>query len=295
MNHATIAENFSNGATSGKGFNMYIENDKMFSYGSHYVLAKRFNDGVFLLNGDRYSVSTSKHQSHTRRACYGPTTSFTALQNAGIDIDDMQIIAHSDDKLDTLHNCNPESIKAFRNTIPMGATISYQKDKETGKIEQISYHLAGSSLIKANDSHYICGMDEMSYFVSQLPHGCHSVEAAYQMLKPKLIRTIETENPETIVQRQGEWFFYPVPKGAIKQHAIKKKDFNKNIALPTTDSQSNLHTVTRILPVMSNDKDLFYCFGTVRHPQHKMLKLGNVIHLAICNTAVNNWSVDGVD
>ncbi len=52
---------------SGNG-NFYFRNRELFSYGSHFLVGFVMPDGVALLNGDSYSVSTSKHQSYAARA-----------------------------------------------------------------------------------------------------------------------------------------------------------------------------------------------------------------------------------
>ncbi len=42
---------------------VFFRDSKLYSYGSHYPLAIRQTDGTYLLNIDRYSVTTSKHRS----------------------------------------------------------------------------------------------------------------------------------------------------------------------------------------------------------------------------------------
>lgn len=48
--------------------NMYFNSDAIFSYGSHFPLAKFLNDDTVLINTDGYSVSTSKHKQEVRGA-----------------------------------------------------------------------------------------------------------------------------------------------------------------------------------------------------------------------------------
>ena len=47
--------------------NVYFEGHTLYSYGSHFPLAIKYN-GSFLLNGESYSITTSKHQSQARQA-----------------------------------------------------------------------------------------------------------------------------------------------------------------------------------------------------------------------------------
>lgn len=48
--------------------NFYFEGRTLFSYGSHFVVGYIMPDGLALLNGNSYSISTSGHQSDARRA-----------------------------------------------------------------------------------------------------------------------------------------------------------------------------------------------------------------------------------
>jgi len=47
--------------------NVYFDGDVLYSYGSHFPLAIKYK-GRVLLNGDSYSVTTSKHQGQARQA-----------------------------------------------------------------------------------------------------------------------------------------------------------------------------------------------------------------------------------
>lgn len=70
MTNKQIVEKFVSGATKGKNSNgsMFIEGDTLYSYGYHFPLAKRNEDGTFWVNPDRYSVTTSKQQGMVRYA-----------------------------------------------------------------------------------------------------------------------------------------------------------------------------------------------------------------------------------
>jgi hypothetical protein len=49
---------------------MYYTGDTIYSYGQHFPMAKHVKDGNVLLTTQEYSVSTSRHLSHTRQACH---------------------------------------------------------------------------------------------------------------------------------------------------------------------------------------------------------------------------------
>lgn len=70
MTNQQIINKFANGATSGNNSNrsLFIEGDTIYSYGYHFPLARRNADGTFWVNPDKYSVTTSKHQSMVRGA-----------------------------------------------------------------------------------------------------------------------------------------------------------------------------------------------------------------------------------
>lgn len=79
MTNQQIINNFVNGATTGKITRnnpyaggkltpLFIEGDTIYSYGKHFPLARRNADGTFWVNPDKYSVTTSKHQSMVRGA-----------------------------------------------------------------------------------------------------------------------------------------------------------------------------------------------------------------------------------
>lgn len=58
--------------------NIYARGQVLYSYGDHFPLVRYIPEhGVFLENCDRYSTSTSKHQSYTRRLRPHLFTSFS--------------------------------------------------------------------------------------------------------------------------------------------------------------------------------------------------------------------------
>jgi hypothetical protein len=71
MNNSDVAYAFAAGATGGKGSNMFIEGDTIYSYGYHFKIAKRLGGREYLYNSDSYSSSTSQHKSHVRQAISG--------------------------------------------------------------------------------------------------------------------------------------------------------------------------------------------------------------------------------
>lgn len=64
------AQRSQNSGKSGNG-NFHFEGPFLFSCGSHFLVGYALPDGRALLNGDRYSVSTSRHQSDAWQAVLG--------------------------------------------------------------------------------------------------------------------------------------------------------------------------------------------------------------------------------
>lgn len=100
-------------ALSTEGRNLLSVGDTLFSYGRHFPLAiasrnARGKVTHFVLNGDRYSVTTSRHQGMTRRLCgrlahqLGDVPviilPFSALAAAGVDPNDIEPIDVRDDR-----------------------------------------------------------------------------------------------------------------------------------------------------------------------------------------------------
>ncbi len=68
-NHSEVAHYWANRVQSeGKAGSMYFHDKEIFSYGSHFCIAKFVKPDTVLFNSNSYSVSTAKHQSLTRQA-----------------------------------------------------------------------------------------------------------------------------------------------------------------------------------------------------------------------------------
>lgn len=89
-------------APLGSGYsrgNVYERDGKVYSYGSHFEMGRLVKPGprsgvapFFLLNGDSYSNTTTRHQSYVRAAVHATGLAsvlipHTAMERAGIDLD----------------------------------------------------------------------------------------------------------------------------------------------------------------------------------------------------------------
>lgn len=69
MDNKQVAHLWANKSrASAKGSHFFFEGDTIYSYGSHFPIA-RHCDGVILFTRQDYSVTTSKHKSYVRMAC----------------------------------------------------------------------------------------------------------------------------------------------------------------------------------------------------------------------------------
>lgn len=69
MTNKQVCEAFVNGATRGKSLHMFIEGNRLYSYGYHYVLGERLVDETIRINTFKYSPTAQRHISLLRAAC----------------------------------------------------------------------------------------------------------------------------------------------------------------------------------------------------------------------------------
>ncbi|MFA5276494.1 MAG: hypothetical protein WC417_06360 [Candidatus Omnitrophota bacterium] len=297
MNHIDVIKNFRYGKNR-RGSRVFADGNVLYSYGRHFplVIRRDGNSNIksgsewFLCNGDKYSRSTSKHQSYTFPVFPDfPRVAFSALRAAGINPLSCYLVDFEKDIFKTSNTWDDNFIN-FKSEVPRGA--EYHEDRSlNGELFRKYYHLIGGCLLKHFGNYYICGMDEGSYFVSQLPRKVTTISGAYKMLKPYKVQQAEKDGLRVI--RQGEWFFIPRPD--IK---IKEKQFVKSGTLPRENEQSNKHICTRLF----KSKGRFYAKGICRHYRangrkgdHRPLKLGDgkQVFEAVENMAKGSWSANG--
>jgi hypothetical protein len=152
--HSEIAKKFAarklnrrTGDCSWSGSRMYASGDTLYSYGSHFPLARflgeKAGESVFIKNGDRYSSSTSGHQSITQGACKGPTVSVSALRAAGINFYNLALPPVVEQKE---RRYESDSDQTYNNRLP-AFVIAYRpdfrehiyRDKEGGYWRDLDY------------------------------------------------------------------------------------------------------------------------------------------------------------
>jgi hypothetical protein len=269
---------------------------------------RNLKDGTtwYLLNGDTYSNTTACHVSKTWHYFQAePRISYSAAMSAGL-INGTSVSLYLVDftKDDSKTAVRGEAaFNTFEKDAPAGSTFSYERDND-GNITTKTYHRVGTVLLQTDDRKwsYLCAMDESSYFISLLKKNPKSVEDAYKSLMPSIVSKALANGVKVI--RQGEWYFMPVVQleSSNTIHFGNMPTFTWNNMKTSNPlpagSGSNLHLPTRY----STWNKYHFAMGMVRHVdpatyqstgQHRAVKLGKTLHLAVENEAVQSWSADG--
>ncbi len=295
----TLIEEFVNeGATEGEASHMYIDGDVLYSYGRHFPLLVR-RDWGFVLNADKYSNTTSKHQYR----CFRHATiqlPFSALNSANISFRDFELVAHAEQRYDTI---------GYRKS-NTDDRISVAEYEGLGAEQQEGYYpieerRPESAILEYKGDHYLSSMDGFNFFLCKLPEHSATVDEAFASLKPK-----EVTDDNYI--RQGEWFFVvaeeppifimkddkPIPTDKLNK--LVYKAMTPKFTLPTKTDGGNLHIATRGMQI----GDGIWVSGQIRHKtrwggrgDHRMLRLSTsdnpIIFRAFENRALGSWSASG--
>ena len=293
----TLVEKFTKGATEGKAARIFIEDNCMYSYGRHFELMRRMDWG-FLLNADKYSSSTSRHQGY----CMKHATiqiPYSALISANIFPRSIDLIDHESQRWDKTGNWYTWTDKG-RKVISNSEYLALDAEDAQG-YEEEEERRPEAAVISYNEKFYLSSMDGNQFFLCKLPYEVTTVAEAFESLKPPEI--IGLTNDE--FRRQGEWFFVPtseIPINILKDGvSLSAKKLSKlfyqsllpNFVLPNRDTTGNPHTATRGIQ-LNNDT---YVSGHVRHPEHKMLNLSYAkdpqFFKVYENTALGSWGAIG--
>ncbi len=278
----------------------------------------RRNNGKFIVNGDKFTVTTSHHQSLLQNRLMGHsyfTTSFSALEDfvGGVSTislmrsrrglfaerlrNEVEIVDNTKD-LQASYDPNNDVFRDAGDVytweqLPQGAEIRYQSEysKEgTFLGHQIhSAHMAASAVFKYGEHYALASMDEQQFFVSILPRPVDSVSDAFCSLKPEEVEEAESKGME--IYRQGEWFFIPhlTGKEAREQYNRMESEFKL-----VGRNGGNPHVATRGEWLREGVAEVS---GRIRHDEHRTLQLSwsndPVIFIAMENTALISHSAAG--
>lgn len=121
-NHGTVATRWvarANGSREREltGANVFEDDGRLYSYGHHFELGRALRDKkrktlkAFLLNGDRYSNTTDRHQSITRNAVHkyeSVIIPYSALGAAGVDLDSVRVVHRLEDRWESTEHRTTE-------------------------------------------------------------------------------------------------------------------------------------------------------------------------------------------
>lgn len=329
--HSQLVGRFKEGKVTGKSSSMFIEGDTLYSYGHHFPLLERmqhWGEDKFLMNADRYSVTTSGHQSR----CFSVATvqvPFSALERALVHpeqagrqvswgrggyavgrrvLEDLYLIDQSGERWDKAgrwvyrygeSSRSRRKVFGYERTVYLRAkkkTISQREyealpEGEKEKCDEQEERRPESCVLRYKDRYFLSSMDENAYFICELPCPCDTVDAAFLALKP-----CEVCGKKYL--RQGEWFFVDLElegKMAKKVYDMMQKDY----VLPKERADSNDHTATRGTmgleklvidgeTVLEVPRDTILISGQVRHPEHRRMSLSTLKDVRIFAAYENN-------
>lgn len=293
-----------------RGSNLFWERNAwgrvLYSYSKHWTLAAiNDDDGRVLVNVDRRSVTTNRHQQLLLRAAREATKVFaseTLLNALGSSVrtlaaDPDCIIADAQD-----FSASSPSMPAVEKdqwvapaTWIGGARWWVPDSEESGTWH---FHRAGSVVIRVADADWLFSTDEGQYFGVQLPRAVASVAEAFVSLRPEGWGT----EPLPGERRQGEWFFAPATGVDVK---ILDR-LRRRAALPNLDSRATRHVANRFVPIADCPwtrprcpQVVGYVSGKVYHqsrrawrgPEHATVDLGDTWHVVAVNRAFRSLSL----
>lgn len=277
--------------------NLRMDRDAVYSYGTHFPLVYRCANG-FVLNGDRYSISTSGHQRDVQDwfnqgKSVGIGDTWKWVPKTGLEkhvVVPFEVLRNVISCFDA-NDC--KKIRIVHNLKDRYRTIKY-RDPQTGEEKERQEHLLGGSVFEYKGRYFLSSTDPSArwghgYFLTELVKPVKTVTQALESLRPPSV-------PKT-AKRQGEWFFRPIkdirsykraksPRGLEDPFVVEKGKF-----LPVMEGQTGHHKVRDFVQVGG----ILLVRGSVRHTErdHKMLSLGETWHEAVHNVQVRSWSVSG--
>ena len=301
LSQLTLIDRFSNGAKRGSASHLFIEDDVIYSYGYHFPLAIRRDWGrdiQFLINGDRYSSSTSSHQSqcisHLTPNVQVPFSALRAATLADHDLPkrNLQIVAYRPDEYhQTCMECGREITYG---DVVTGKPEYYHVNDRTplcreAEGETASHHVLGAVVLEHEGTFFLSSIDDQegwrtrAYFLCQLPKPVASVEEAFDSLIPEQVQSAKAGGIE--IRRQGDIFLIATARSTRQIEAAT----GRNVRIFNT---AHIATQERL-------DGAVYVRGTLRHQpngrrsQHAMLRLGNSWWIAVKNTALASWNATG--
>jgi hypothetical protein len=316
--HSSVIENFVREGKGGKGTYVRATDDVLLSKipevyrpyghdtwgdnaaGQTAELAVRLKDGSILTNGARFETPIDMHQQELIGALERSRSRFSVVPFHSI------TAAWTDGEVDDWSNA-PFDISDLQKEVSVAIPSGGEewknvevKDKN-GRITKRTIHTLGDSVLRVKDRFYLSGVDETGkghgmYFFAELvtKQAPPTLEEAYNMLKPKVVR--EAEGRELNVLRQGEWFAIPARVSTLEL----MRDVERGIAayrqrhVLGKDGHHELEEA--VLYKAGERKGQVYARGVLRHTkdEHEDLDLGTVRwYLIVHNVVGASYTLSG--
>ena len=200
-NHEII-KRFAEGKTKGRSHNVFIDDDILYSYGYHFPMMVRRDFG-FLLNVDKYSRTTSAHQSGCWQYAHARLP-FSLLKRAGISYMEISIVSFGNNQVigptkwykqilmrDSRHHhwsSSPQGTHdARRNRLSITNDEYNELPKEYKANWSQTYNWTREALVLCHQDRYYLLIEERyrQYSLSELPRKAETVEEAFISLTPE--------------------------------------------------------------------------------------------------------------
>lgn len=316
--HSSVIENFIREGKGGTGTYVRATDDVLVSKipemyrpyghrtwggtakGQTAELAVRLKDGSILTNGARFATPIDMHQQELISALERSQRPFSVVPFHSI------TAAWTDGEIDDWSNApfdTSDLQKEVSVVVPSGGEQwkwVEVKDKN-GRITKRHIHTLGDSVLRVKDRFYLSGVDETGkgsgmYFFAELAtkQAPPTLEEAYNMLKPKVVR--EAEDRELNVLRQGEWFAIParVPTSELMRDVERGIAAYRQRHVLGKDGHHELEEA--VLYKAGERKGQVYARGVLRHTkdEHEDLDLGRVRwYLVVHNVVGASYTLSG--
>ncbi len=181
MKNKEVVSNWVDRPKNIMGSSIYGTSQAFYSFGDHFPVAVVLDSGKILCNADKYGSTFSAIHQNLFFEHYLPHIPFSALnmaiQNSSSTKDltyikRIEILDSIKDKQEQIWNPKTESnVWKHKPGVVLVRTQTYKN----GQPEQGEIYL-------------LCGMDDNSYFVCQLPKPVFTIDEAFDSLKPDYIR-----------------------------------------------------------------------------------------------------------
>ena len=316
---------FEEGATIGGVSHLYISGDVMYSYGEHFPLVVRLDRGGYLVNGDKYSVTTSAHQSLVFRL--GPQVPFSALRPAlqhispvpywdyfVEDVRRVVVVEHREDVWSWVCQCGGEHTSEYHEG-PLGKHVRCGKGYSRHTLGAALLHYGGRYLLSTMDATRKNGAYSLILLREEAqPGGVHD---ALMELMPQAVRELAEEEDSP---REEEKEYKTVTTGwSYRKRPTVGHTYTRGLYPGGVRRQGEIWLIPQAVVPRGQDGQVIkhyvlpigneshvaskaqtvgtatFVSGQLKHlrGEHYVQQLGQGWWLALPNTAEKSWSAAG--